>query len=139
MNSSQKVSNCALSRAVARIESFWTDSERVSFAFGWRTWGGRRWRQSENEGWVENVVSALTRTFVVSSVFACSGLNWYLQHQLGCEIRNANMEVIQLELINIRSRKSRFKISSRRSRGMGNVQFEDCQVSKTVEGSVRAL
>ena len=27
---------------------------------------------------MENVVSALTRMFVVSSILACSGLNWYL-------------------------------------------------------------
>ena len=60
--------------------SFWTDSERVSLAFGWRVCGGRRWRHSEKEGWVENVVNAFTRMFVVSSIFACSGLNWYLSN-----------------------------------------------------------
>ena len=126
--------------------SFCTDSERGSLAVGRSTCGGRRWRQREKEGWVENVVSALTRMFVVSSIFACSGLNWYLRGQREIEKNRRNQAekssdranfVLCSCIITLLGKESHHD-NLKGQRG-GSLQFQYCQISQTVESSVAAL
>ena len=126
--------------------SFCTDSERVSFAVGRSTCGGRRWRQREKEGWVENVVSALTRMFVVSSIFACSGLNWYLDVSMKSKkSQKIKLKKVQIELILFYAHVlshcwvKNLIMDNLKGQGGGSLQFQYCQVGQTVESSVAAL